>query len=53
MSEASRSLWPLLLLTRDAGPSAQLTCEECFVLLQDDAELLSKGAARLNEKEFL
>jgi len=45
MSEASRSLWELLMLTRDAGTSAQLTCEECFVLLEYDAELLSNGAA--------
>jgi hypothetical protein len=45
MSEASRSLWQLLVLTCDASTSAQLTCEECFVLLEHDAELLSSGAA--------
>ena len=45
MSEAGRSLWQLLLLTHDVDTSAKLTCEECFVLLEYDAELLSKGAA--------
>jgi hypothetical protein len=48
MSETSRSLWQLLLLTRDTDKPAQLTCEECFVLLEYDAELLTSGA-NLNE----
>jgi len=43
MEEASRSLWQLLLLTRDAKP-VQLTCEECFALLEYDAEILADGA---------
>ena len=38
-----RSLWQLLLLTRDAGSPVQLTCEECFSLLEYDAELLTNG----------
>jgi hypothetical protein len=45
MSEAMRSLWELLLLTSNNDVSAQLTCEECFVLLEYDAELLSDGAS--------
>jgi hypothetical protein len=45
MSETSRSLWQLLLLTRDAGMPVQLTCEECLTLLEYDAELLASGAA--------
>jgi hypothetical protein len=44
MSEPSRSLWQLLLLTRDASMPVQLTCEECFALLEYDAELLTSGA---------
>ncbi len=43
MSETSRSLWQLLLLTRDAGKPVQLTCEECFALLEYDAERLADG----------
>ena len=45
MSETSRSLWQLLLLTRDASMPVQLTCEECFALLEYDAELFASGAA--------
>jgi len=45
MDKAERSLWQLLLLTRDAGKPVQLTCEECFALLEYDAELLANGAA--------
>jgi hypothetical protein len=44
MSEQSRSLWQLLLLTHDASMPVQLTCEECFTLLEYDAELLAGGA---------
>jgi len=43
MSETSRSLWQLLLLTRNASMPVQLTCEECFALLEYDAELLTSG----------
>jgi hypothetical protein len=45
MSETERSLWQLLLLTRGAGAPVHLTCEECFALLEYDAELLAGGAA--------
>jgi len=43
VSETVRSLWQLLLLTRDVGSRVQLTCEECFTLLEYDAELLADG----------
>jgi hypothetical protein len=45
MEKAERSLWQLLLLTRNAGTQVQLTCEECFALLEYDANLLAGGAA--------
>jgi hypothetical protein len=45
MSKVSRPLWQLLLLTSASKASIQLTCEECFVLLEYDAELLASGAA--------
>jgi hypothetical protein len=44
MSETSRSLWQLLLLTCDANATVDLTCEECFTLLEYDTELLVSGA---------
>ena len=40
-----RSLWQLLLLTRNAEKPVQLSCEECFALLEYDAERLVSGAA--------
>jgi len=43
VSETVRSLWQLLLLTRDAGSPVQLTCQECFALLEYDAERLANG----------
>ena len=43
MSEKSRPLWQLLLLTKTLNESVQLTCEECFTLLEYDAELLAGG----------
>jgi hypothetical protein len=45
MSEKSRPLWQLLLLTNTSSVSVQLTCEECFALLDYDAELLAGGVA--------
>ena len=45
MSETGRSLWQLLLLIHDPTTPVQLTCEECFSLLEYDAELLANGAA--------
>ena len=41
----SRPLWQLLLLTRDSKKSIHLTCEECFGLLEFDADLLTAGVS--------
>ena len=38
-------MWQLLLLTRGAHMPVQLTCEECFALLDYDAEILANGTA--------
>jgi len=38
-------LWQLLLLMRGAHVPIHLTCEECFALLEYDAEILANGAA--------
>jgi len=45
MKETGRSLWQLLLLRCDANTPVNLTCEECFVLLEYDVDLLANGAA--------
>ena len=45
MTTVIRSLWELLLLTYDAGKSVKLTCQECFILLGYDADLLASGAS--------
>ena len=45
MSKVSRPLWQLLLLTNAPKIPVQLTCDECFTLLEYDAELLVGGAA--------
>jgi hypothetical protein len=44
MTTVIRSLWELLLLTCDVGKPVKLTCEECFILLGYDADLLASGA---------
>lgn len=38
-------LWQLLLLTQNPESDVHLNCEECFVLLEYDAELLAAGVA--------
>ncbi len=48
MSEKPRPLWQLLLLTNTPNRSVQLSCEECFTLLEYDAELLA-GSVALHE----
>jgi hypothetical protein len=48
IDETSRPLWQLLLLVNESEGSVQLTCEECFILLEYDADLLAAGA-RLDE----
>jgi hypothetical protein len=45
MSKVPRPLWQLLLLTNTPEAPIQLTCEECFSLLEYDVELLVGGAA--------
>ncbi len=45
MDNVSRPLWRLLVLTSEPKKSVQLTCEECFALLEYDADLLAAGAA--------
>jgi hypothetical protein len=45
MSKVPRPLWQLLLLTNTSEAPIQLTCEECFALLEYDAELLAGGVA--------
>ena len=44
MDDHTRPLWQLLLLARDSKEAIPLTCEECFGLLEYDAELLAAGA---------
>jgi hypothetical protein len=39
-----RPLWQLLLLMHNAKEPVQLTCAECFALLEYDAELLAEDA---------
>ena len=38
-------LWQLLLLTQNPDSNVHLNCEECFALLEYDADLLAAGAA--------
>ena len=40
----SRSLWQLLIETRNIKDNMQLTCDECYMLLEYDADLLVAGA---------
>ena len=44
MDKAPRPLWQLLLLTNESEGFVQFTCEECFTLLEYDADLLAVGA---------
>ena len=39
----TRSLWQLLLLTKKTKGDLHLTCEECFALLEYDADRLASG----------
>jgi len=40
----SRPLWQLLILANDNKNSLHLSCNECFALLEYDADLLAAGA---------
>jgi len=44
MNKTPRPLWQLLLQTNVSKEVVQLTCEECFALLEYDAGLLAAGA---------
>ena len=44
MDKTNRPLWQLLSLTQDSQETVSLTCEECFALLEYDADLLVAGA---------
>ena len=40
----SRSLWQLLIQARNLKDDMHLTCDECFMFLEYDADLLVAGA---------
>ena len=40
----TRPLWQLLLLARESKQKLQLSCEECFALLECDADRFAAGA---------
>jgi len=42
----AHSLWQLLIKAINPEEELHLTCEECFVLLEYDAELLAAGAQK-------
>ncbi len=46
----SRPLWQLLIQTRHIKDNMRLTCDECFMLLEYDADLLVAGS-RFDELE--
>jgi hypothetical protein len=43
MSDTKFPLWQLLLLTADTEKSIELSCPDCFTLLDYDAGLLTNG----------
>jgi hypothetical protein len=45
MSKTIRSLWQVLLITSNSKRPVQLSCEECFALLNYDADLLLSGVS--------
>ncbi len=44
MTDTEYPLWQLLMLTADTDQSIELSCSDCFTLLDYDAGLLSGGA---------
>lgn len=44
MDDSSRPLWQLLVLASESEEPVELTCAECFALLEYDADLLEAGA---------
>ncbi len=43
MGQGASQLWELLLRARSTNGSMQLTCAECFAVLEHDADLLAVG----------
>ncbi|MEA1976873.1 MAG: hypothetical protein U9N80_03135 [Chloroflexota bacterium] len=43
MGHSTSQLWELLLLARNPKIPIQMTCSECFSLLEYDADLLAAG----------
>ena len=43
-NDISFPLWKLLMLVNDHNETVQLSCDECFALLEYDADLLAAGA---------
>ena len=43
-NDISYPLWQLLMLVNDHNETVQLSCDECFALLEYDADLLAAGA---------
>lgn len=43
-TQTNRPLWELLLLIQEAKEPLELTCEECYVLLDYDTDLVRMGA---------
>jgi len=43
MTNTEYSLWQLLLLTADREETIEISCSDCFTLLDYDASLLTKG----------
>jgi len=44
MEKETRPLWKLLLLAHESKKELQITYEECFTLLEFDADCLAAGA---------
>ena len=45
MRQSSLQLWELLLLARNPKIPVQITCAECFTLIEYDADLLAAGVS--------
>ncbi len=45
MQQSSLQLWELLLLARNPKIPVQITCAECFSLIEYDADLLAAGVS--------
>ena len=45
MRQSSLQIWELLLLARNPKIPIQITCAECFTLMEYDADLLAAGVS--------